>query len=229
MGQRPEAGETKRALLLAAGELFAEKGRDGASVRDIVKKAGATLSAVNYHFGSKEQLYVETVRYVLSEKITFGDLFSGLDRRGWQSPQEASNAVYRAIWALFLTFMAPGQPEWPGRLITRAFLELDPSEQSVFREATMPADAPLRRLVKEYVPGATDEYADMWITSLYGQVQFYVLAKHPILEMHEIERFELPLLEDAAFFVARTSLLVLGLPEPQREALAVSEEAFAAK
>ena len=48
---------TADALLAAAKRLFAERGFDGSSVRDITAQAGANLGAVTYHFGSKEALY----------------------------------------------------------------------------------------------------------------------------------------------------------------------------
>src|SRR3954468_6586493 len=50
---------TKARLLEAAGEEFAEKGFECATVRSICQRAGANLAAVNYHFGDKERLYVE--------------------------------------------------------------------------------------------------------------------------------------------------------------------------
>lgn len=51
-------GEETRAALLAAGrELFAKKGFDGTSVREITSEAGANLGAITYHFGSKRALY----------------------------------------------------------------------------------------------------------------------------------------------------------------------------
>ena len=50
---------TKARLLEAAGEEFAEKGFELARVRAICERAGANLAAINYHFGDKEQLYVE--------------------------------------------------------------------------------------------------------------------------------------------------------------------------
>ena len=53
---------TKARLLEAAGEEFAEKGFELARVRAICERAGANLAAINYHFGDKEQLYVEVLR-----------------------------------------------------------------------------------------------------------------------------------------------------------------------
>ena len=54
-------------LLDAAEMLFSENGFDGTSVRDITKLAGCNVAAVNYHFGGKENLYLETFRSLLSE------------------------------------------------------------------------------------------------------------------------------------------------------------------
>jgi len=53
---------TRDRLLDAATELFAGQGFDAVSVRDIVRRAGANLGAVTYHFGSKEALYHDVIR-----------------------------------------------------------------------------------------------------------------------------------------------------------------------
>jgi AcrR family transcriptional regulator len=58
-----EKGEqTKRELLTAAQKLFAERGFRGTSIRDIATESGSNTAAVNYHFGSKENLYREVFR-----------------------------------------------------------------------------------------------------------------------------------------------------------------------
>lgn len=49
-------------ILDAAESLFAVRGFYGASVRDITQAAGAQLAMVNYHFGSKQELYVQVIR-----------------------------------------------------------------------------------------------------------------------------------------------------------------------
>jgi AcrR family transcriptional regulator len=48
--------DTRERLLEAVERLYAEKGVDGASLRDITSAAGANVAAVNYHFGSKDGL-----------------------------------------------------------------------------------------------------------------------------------------------------------------------------
>ncbi|MCA8913215.1 MAG: TetR family transcriptional regulator [Planctomycetes bacterium] len=54
--------DTRERLLDAAEELFAKRGFDAASMRDITSLADANLASVNYHFGSKEALLGEVIR-----------------------------------------------------------------------------------------------------------------------------------------------------------------------
>lgn len=49
--------ETKDKILKAAKELFAQKGYDGTSTREIVNAAGVNISLIAYHFGGKENLF----------------------------------------------------------------------------------------------------------------------------------------------------------------------------
>lgn len=48
--------DTRTRILDAAEELFSEHGLDRVSIRDITKEAKVNLAAINYHFGSKEDL-----------------------------------------------------------------------------------------------------------------------------------------------------------------------------
>ncbi|MFG1483135.1 helix-turn-helix domain-containing protein [Halobacteriovorax sp. HFRX-2_2] len=58
--------KTTRDLILAtASRLFADRGYDNTSIRDIAKEADANVSAINYHFKSKAGLYAE----VLNENV----------------------------------------------------------------------------------------------------------------------------------------------------------------
>jgi len=52
-------------LLAAAERLFPERGFDGTSVRDLAAAAGCNIASVNYHFGGKENLYLELWRTYL--------------------------------------------------------------------------------------------------------------------------------------------------------------------
>jgi TetR/AcrR family transcriptional regulator len=52
-----DSSNSKTLLLKHARALFAERGYDGVSVRDIVGAAGMNVSLVSYYFGGKEGLY----------------------------------------------------------------------------------------------------------------------------------------------------------------------------
>ena len=50
-------------ILNVAEELFAEKGFDGTSVRDIAQQAGVNLAMISYYFGSKEKLLESLIEF----------------------------------------------------------------------------------------------------------------------------------------------------------------------
>ena len=66
---RKNSQEKKEKLLVAASEVFVEKGFREATVAEICARAEANISAVNYHFGSKEALYQEAWRHAFSRSL----------------------------------------------------------------------------------------------------------------------------------------------------------------
>jgi AcrR family transcriptional regulator len=58
---------TKERILGAAETLFAQHGFAGASLRQVTAAANVNLAAVNYHFGSKDNLIEEVFRRRLDE------------------------------------------------------------------------------------------------------------------------------------------------------------------
>lgn len=58
---------TKDRILGAAEELFAQYGFAGTSLRQVTSRADVNIAAVNYHFGSKENLVNEVFRRRMDE------------------------------------------------------------------------------------------------------------------------------------------------------------------
>jgi len=97
-GRRSEedAQRTRRAILEAALGLFARRGFESVSVRDIAEAAGATHSLIRHHFGSKEGVwravvdaadaeYVCAMRPVLAEAV------------GEEDPEAAATKILRGV------------------------------------------------------------------------------------------------------------------------------------
>ena len=53
---------TKTRILEVARVLFAERGFEGTSIREIAKAAEVNVASVNYHFAGKENLFLEILR-----------------------------------------------------------------------------------------------------------------------------------------------------------------------
>lgn len=58
--------DKKEHIINAAIELFAEKGFEGTSIRDLAAKADVNIAMVNYYFGSKDKLFEAIVEHKAS-------------------------------------------------------------------------------------------------------------------------------------------------------------------
>jgi len=67
---RSDAQKTRLRLLESASEVFAKKGFHDATHEDICGKAMANTAAINYHFGSKENLFIEAWKYSFERSIS---------------------------------------------------------------------------------------------------------------------------------------------------------------
>ncbi len=61
--------EPRERILSAAGREFAERGYEAATVRDICAAAGVNVAAVNYYFGDKRRLYIESVKHAHEQRV----------------------------------------------------------------------------------------------------------------------------------------------------------------
>jgi AcrR family transcriptional regulator len=68
-GRRRDAAATRQALLDAAAKLFAERGFDRTTVRDIAKLAGVNQSLLFRYFGSKDALFEAVIARTGREQL----------------------------------------------------------------------------------------------------------------------------------------------------------------
>src|SRR5882672_4128917 len=105
--------KTRQRLLEAAGEVFADQGFRKATVRDICTRAQANVAAVNYHFGDKEKLYSEVLKYAHGCAIAKYPPSLGL------SPDAPAEKRLHAFVLSFLQrLLDEGRPAWHARIIS---------------------------------------------------------------------------------------------------------------
>jgi AcrR family transcriptional regulator len=96
-------------LLDAAERLFAERGYDGASVRDIASAAGAQVASVSFHHGGKETLFERVVERRASE---LGELrIAALEKARANGEQLSLEAVLSAFVRPYLE-KAANDAQW---------------------------------------------------------------------------------------------------------------------
>jgi len=119
--------QRKSAILQAANHHFAHHGFRGASLRDIARDAGVSLTLLNHHFGSKLQLLgavIEAHRAVLDDRAT--RLLEVMQR----GPGNYSLDDLVQVW-IRLGFDTAARPD--GEMFLRLVARVidDPSEEAV--------------------------------------------------------------------------------------------------
>ena len=72
-------------ILFSAEKLFAEKGFEGTSIREISKEANVNISMISYYFGSKEKLFERIFEYRMNESLSFAkDILGNEELDEWQ-------------------------------------------------------------------------------------------------------------------------------------------------
>jgi AcrR family transcriptional regulator len=177
--------ETRRRLLAAAGERFAALGYRGATLRDIADAAGVNLAAANYHFGSKQALYLEVARErfaALERRLAEeGADFAGEDDLAGR-PREEIEALLGVRVRTMLRSLLVDDP------IHAALMQrelLDPSEALpvIVRRWVQPMRLAIERLLARLAPELTPVERMRASFSTVGQVAFYLTHRPALLLM----------------------------------------------
>src|SRR5690606_20908508 len=116
---------TKDRILHSAEELFAQQGFASTSLRQVTSRADVNIAAVNYHFGSKENLVNEVFRRRMDE-------MSAQRLDGLRKATDAAPGQLEPILAAFVEpALAMAQDRHGGgafiRVIARAYAESNDS------------------------------------------------------------------------------------------------------
>lgn len=130
---REAPASTKARLLGAAEAVFAAKGFDGASTREIAAAAAVNISSLHYHWESKETLYVAVFEHVYERIVAVvrGSIpDTSLDR-------PASREVVDEVMGRLYDFFADNPPI--PRLMVRRLLEPTAGTSAIERDILLPA------------------------------------------------------------------------------------------
>lgn len=128
----PASADTRQRLIDASAPLFADRGFQNVTVREICTASAANVAAVNYHFGDKAGLYRAVVTFAIETMLETNELSQ---RAGdGLSPEEQLRGFVR-VFVSRLTGEGPNA--WIHRLMAREMERptdvLDQVMQQVFK------------------------------------------------------------------------------------------------
>jgi AcrR family transcriptional regulator len=199
--------DTEKRLLDAAGQLFAERGFDGAKVRDVCEKAGVkNVGAVNYYFRSKENLYEQALRHA------FFCRFAQQPAPDWPPETPPRVKLRQFIERAVRHFVGDSVEPWQMKLLMRELLHPGPAGEGLVRDFIRPVYGVLFQLLREVLPGEVDERkVHLLGFSIMGQC-FYQRVARPVVRLvvgaEEHDTYDPALLAE---HIANFSLSALGL------------------
>jgi AcrR family transcriptional regulator len=157
---------TQQRLLDAAEQVFADKGFNAASIRDICRKAGANVAAVNYYFRDKERLYIETVKYAYRACI------QGMPFPEWGPGVEPRQKLGDFIRVVVTRIMQPSSTA-SLQLMMRELAQPTAACAEVVRDYIQPMAERLRSILSELFPEVPEKESFFIGFSIMGQCLFY--------------------------------------------------------
>lgn len=173
---------TKERILDAAETLFAQHGFGGTSLRQVTSQADVNIAAVNYHFGSKENLVNEVFRRRMDE-------MSGQRMARLRAAVEADPADLEGILAAFVEPpLAMAQDRHGGgafiRVIARAYAEKNDSLRRFLSEQYGHVLRAFAKAIAGCMPGLSKEELYWRLDFLAGSLTYamadFGMIKRPV-------------------------------------------------
>ncbi len=183
---------TRQVLLDQAATVFAETGYEGASAREITRRADANAAAINYHFGSKASLYREVLKLAVS---ALGD--ASLLDGGAVETISREDALRLFIRQQVAPLLNHGQISRYLRIFSWETLDPTPIFLDFVATEKLPVMDFAERIVRRFLPAAASReeiaVATIWLTQQAAPFvrHFDALARPPLnlkLDRHFIDR-----------------------------------------
>ncbi|HYG35964.1 MAG TPA: transcriptional regulator CecR [Clostridia bacterium] len=182
-------------LLEAAVAIFGEKGLEGATVREIAKRAGQNVAAIAYYFGSKEKLYFAVIEGIVRElRYRLGDEFAAIEafRQAEQkSPEEALRLLKQFLCTVYVRLISRSESVSIARLIVREQTQPTVGFDLLYEKGFQPLHEALCFLVGTILgKNPRDRETMLRTTAVMGQVYFFAMAREGILRRLGWSNFE---------------------------------------
>ena len=205
-----EVDEPRERILSAAGQEFAERGYEAATVRDICLAAGVNVAAVNYYFGDKRRLYIESVKHAHRERVRevpLPELPSG-------TTPETQLAVF--VHNMLERMLGFGRPPWQARLMLREVVQPTDACRELVEDYIRPHFEMLGRIIAALADGRLTEAEIRRVSlSIVGQCFLYRVAGDVVgmlVPQRELQSMHTP--QALADHVTRYALAALGRGAP---------------
>jgi AcrR family transcriptional regulator len=202
-GQASACAETRQRLIEAAAAVFAEVGYQAATVREICRRAGANIAAVNYHFGDKERLYREILcqgAHMLRERYPMGEPEFAPDRPAEERLREFIHRFLRRI-------LSANEGVYYGKLMSREMIDPTPALDMVLDEIIRPLINLLTGILRDMLgERASDKTLRYCSQSIIGQCVFYHHCRPVISRLLPDQTFEAEDIEGMAEHIYQFSL-----------------------
>jgi TetR/AcrR family transcriptional regulator, regulator of cefoperazone and chloramphenicol sensitivity len=213
------AERTRERLIEVGTELFATRGLEGTTIRDLAEAADVNVAAVHYHFGGKEQLYAAVVDRVFAAMKDLREFLEGeLDSAKAVGGQTAAAAsLGRCIRAFLAMLYRDNHASWGGAFLQRESIEPTRAMQDVLDRFILPAWRTARSLLELIRPDLADTDAIRFIaSSIVGQCLYYQQSLPIVFATHDIQEVTPAFLETVASHISQFSLCAL-LNGPREE------------
>jgi AcrR family transcriptional regulator len=208
--EKPAADDPRVRILSAAGQEFAEHGYEAATVRDICAAAGVNVAAVNYYFGDKGRLYIESVKHAHEERVR------EVPTPDWPPGTPADRKLHDFVDNMLERMLGVSQPPWQVRLMMREVLQPTEACRELVEDYIRPHFAMLVSILDELAGGSLSPPELRRVgMSIVGQCFIYRAAGDVVAMLvprEEIETLHTP--RSLAGHITHSAMAALGVGPP---------------
>ncbi|QQE13202.1 TetR/AcrR family transcriptional regulator [Planctomycetota bacterium] len=210
--------DTKPRILQLAIQLFAQKGPDAVGIREIAAAANVSLNTVMYHFKSKENLYNQTLLYVLSQIRNQDSIIAKNKPHDPSDPLQVANAIANTFNDFMMDLIQDHKMQFVD-LLARAIYSQQPAAQQIILDVPDTIPQLLFDYIKPAAPNTNLGEIHFLINIFWTQAILYISGRTLInIKNQRPVDSQIPAIayKHAAFQLSILFCRHINLPDPQK-------------